>query len=377
MRTPRHRSVEKDSFMHMFQGHKRNQPDGRLSIYRVARGFYGVPTAARGFSKLLREKLDTTGAKRLMSARTMFRLAGDGAHLGERVVGGTIVDNILMEGPKHMLNYMLDSISKAFNGDITHEFDPTAFGGYALRRDWSAGTITLAVPEKIFALAAMLNVSHDPKINKKLYGPPAVTREDMEAMGFDKRTGKLDEDQKLVQRADGLGQWIGELRYDEKMYFQEVAKYMSRPLAAPALKILRAVARALIETPFRGVTFGGMKSTATLETVHSSKDMRELPTRVFDIDRAGIDYAQVFDATWGSLSNASIVAEAHIFNNAAFAVHVKNVPGTPMSSTQAEAYVQAGSMARGKGYYHQMIEMDIPVVLPIGVGRQHVCRDAR
>ena len=39
---------------------------------------------------------------------------------GNRVLAGTIVDDILMTGPKAMLESALASISKEFGGGITH-----------------------------------------------------------------------------------------------------------------------------------------------------------------------------------------------------------------------------------------------------------------
>ena len=46
------------------------------------------------------------------------------------------------------------------------------------------------MPEKIYTLAALLGVSHNPTINNK-YGPPAITKEDLDAIDFDYSNPKL------------------------------------------------------------------------------------------------------------------------------------------------------------------------------------------
>ena len=45
---------------------------------------------------------------------------------GNRVLAGTIVDDILMTGPKAMLESALALISKEFGGGITHEYNQRA-----------------------------------------------------------------------------------------------------------------------------------------------------------------------------------------------------------------------------------------------------------
>jgi len=76
--------------------------------------------------------------------------SGKEAHEGERILAGTIVDDIFVTGPDTMLKTTLGAVSDAFGGAVTHEWDPNGFGGFQLRCNFDTKAITIALPEKIF-----------------------------------------------------------------------------------------------------------------------------------------------------------------------------------------------------------------------------------
>lgn len=304
-------------FAQMFKHHARYQADGTQSIYRVDKGLPGLPPAARAFNRKLRDAYEKIGFTKLPSLRAMIRLAGTSPTEGERIIGGTIVDDILLAGPDELLEYALKEIGAAFGGAITHEYDPRGFGGHQIRRSYVSSAITVAVPEKIYSLAALLGVSYDPAENKKQFGPPAITKEDLEDIEFDYSNAKLDAEQKLCQRATGLLTWITGIRLDVIYFGRKCARVMSAPKAVAVLKVLRAIAQALVENPYMGKTFAKAPGvTSELEIVRG-KDKELTPIRIFDEDKpAPESFELVHDATFATMANTSVGTGAYMFMGA-------------------------------------------------------------
>ena len=343
----------------MFRKHERFQDDGTQSIYKVQKGLPGLPTAARAFWKKLAAVLKTMGFEKCPSSHAVYRMPGKAAHEGNRIIAGTIVDDIIMTGPKDMLDAALLGISKAFNGDITHEYNPTAFGGYQIRRDFTTKSITIAVPEKIYQLASLLGVKHNPAKDNK-FGPPAISKEDLDAIDFDRSNEKLDAEQKLCQKATGLLTWITNVRYDAVYFARKCSRVMSAPKATEVLKTLRAIAQMLIESPHMGKTFTHAPGTMELEVVKSKQD------RIFNPEmQHPADLEMVHDATFAVETNKSVGSAAYMFMGAAVKVDIVNIPGAPLSSTESEKYMESIAMARGMGLSNLMSEIDMPQGKPI------------
>jgi len=196
-------------------------------------------------------------------------MAGKDAHTGERILAGTIVDDIFVTGPVAMLKAVLSAVSDAFGGAVTHEWDPTGFGGFQLRRNFDTRAITIALPEKIFQLATLLNVMHKPAEDDK-FGPPAITKEDLDEIDFDRTNDKLTADQKLCQKATRLLTWIAQVRLDISFYARKCSRVMSAPKSEPVLKVLRAITLALLKKPHMGKTFSQSPGVTDLEIIKSS-----------------------------------------------------------------------------------------------------------
>ena len=134
------------------------------------------------------------------------------------------------------------------------------------------------MPEKIYQFASLLDVKHDPTIVKK-FGPPSITKEDLDDIDFDQSNEKLTYDQKLCQKATGLLTWITEVRYDVIFQARKCSRVMSAPKASAVLKVLRAIAKSLIEHPHMGKTFTHAPGATELEVVKS------MPDRNFNADK--------------------------------------------------------------------------------------------
>ena len=328
----------------MFKGHERYQDDGTKSIYRVVKGLPGLPPAARAFSYKLAEKLNNVGMHKCASSRAMYRMPGPNAHEGTCVIGGTLVDDCLFTGPAKLLEQVRLAISKEFSGDITFEYEPASFGGYQFRRNLDTKSITVAVPEKVYQFATLMGVKHDPSQNKKM-APPAITKEEIDEIDFDRANVKLDEAQKLCQKGTGLLTWISQTRLDIVYHARKCSRVMSAPKATAVLKMLRAIAQTLIESPHMGKTFSYAPGTTELEVVKYKQD------RIFNPETLHpANFEMVHDATFAVETNKSVGSAAYMYMGAALSVDIISIPGTPLSSTEAEKYMESVAMARGLGY---------------------------
>jgi len=343
----------------MFKGHARYQDDGTESIYKVKKGLPGLPPAARAFSYKLTEKLNNVGLHKCASSRAMYRMPGPNAHEGTCVIGGTLVDDCLFTGPTELLEQMRLAISKEFGGEITFGYEPADFGGYQLRRNLDTKSITVAVPEKVFQFATLMGVKHNPLQIKKM-GPPAISKEEIDEIDFDRTNVKLDEAQKLCQKATGLLTWISQTRLDIVYHARKCSRVMSAPKATAVLKMLKAIAQALIESPHMGKTFSYAPGTTELEVVKYKQD------RIFNPEKEHpANFEMVHDATFAVETNKSVGSAAYMYMGAALAVDIINIPGTPLSSTEAEKYMESVAMARGLGYSNLMTEIGMPQPKPI------------
>jgi hypothetical protein len=95
---------------------------------------------------------------------------------------------------------------------------------------------------------------HKPAEDDK-FGPPAITKEDLDEIDFDRTNDKLTADQKLCQKATGLLTWIAQVRLDISYFARKCSRVMSAPKAEPVLKVLRAITLALLKKPHMGKTF--------------------------------------------------------------------------------------------------------------------------
>jgi hypothetical protein len=241
---------------------------------------------------------------------------------------------------------------------VTFEWDPTGFGGFQLRRNFDTRAITIALPEKVFQLATLLNVMHKPAEDDK-FGPPAITKEDLDEIDFDRTNDKLTADQKLCQKATGLLTWIAQVRLDISFFARKCSRVMSAPKAEPVLKVLRAITLALLKKPHMGKTFSQSPGVTDLEIIKSSKV-------AFDADKVAPEAFEIVnDATFSDKTNMSVGSAAYMLMGAAITVDVTSIPGTPLSSTESEKYMEAVAMARGIGYTNLLTEMDMPQPKPI------------
>ena len=108
-----------------------------------------------------------------------------------------------------------------------------------------------------------------------------------------------------------------------------------------------------------GKTFSQSPGVTDLEIIKSSKV-------AFDADKvAPAAFEIVNDATFSDKTNMSVGSAAYMLMGAAITVDVTSIPGTPLSSTESEKYMEAVAMARGIGYTNLLTEMDMPQPKPI------------
>jgi len=349
----------------------RRDHHGERQILRTNNvGFFGVPTATRGFGMLLKDKLIDTGYARCRTARAMYRMPGTSPKEGDRSIAGTIADDILVSGPEYLLQRTLDSLMSAFGKEeLTFRWlEPGKnedYAGLQLRISPEYDRITIAVPTKVLALLDLLGISEDDCKNARK-SDTMVTQKDLEAMRLDRpeNNGKMKPEQKLLQKAIGINQWIIEYRTDIHAFQWHMSRVMAYPDTETVGKVMHAAALRLGKKVYAGTTFGGeLKGNQQLLQMHADDGKRrpKAGPRVYKMaDPAPRVYEQTHDSTWAVAANASVGTDAATFMGGCIDAKVYAVPGTPLSSIESEMYSKSVTICRGKGHKAVLTEIDMP-----------------
>ena len=166
---------------------------------------------------------------------------------------------------------------------------------------------------------------------------------------------ELTERGRVTRKGTGLLQWISPVRLDTKAFIQVLSRVMAAPSDDAAL-LLDLVAASLYETKEDGITY----TTGELYEPPVDAKHRVLGED-FDMEKGSPAYPMMaFDSTWGEVRK-SVASYALTCAGGAVDATTLTLPGSALSSAEAETYAFSWAIARGTYATNALIAYGIDV----------------
>ena len=288
------------SYMALGTALQRRGDDGEWLCIELHTPVYGEEYAGDEWDDTFSTDISSIGWLTSAGVRAMHYCLPPG---GEQCNMLRIVDDVLIElppGTEQVGSRTVELLNELYNGEVTHEWDPTSFAGYQLHQDKEAGTITMHMSHHVEHACRQ----HCPGI---IDGSDLPSRRIPRGMSLQTICDGLrlvrPQPAKLSAQSKQVGSIVGSLRYPEKCIpaITLPLHRLSCVVASPPPEA-RLAADLVLELAYDhrydGLTFGGVLSSPRLGAhMHASVDMT---------DRPAVELEGFADATWTAKMEGSM-----------------------------------------------------------------------